>query len=731
MYWKAESRSWLAFRSRAWPWRARTYVLCACAILTFWLTPIVLNIGSNHSSPPTTRPYPPPSIPNPEFLNDGYGLPNKGTTTDLSGPPPPEEPVGESEPIEVLPTPPLDSIPLEDPNSLPEDGITQDSSARGEDEAPSGDSDQHTISWSDAEASYNFPPDSERLSLDAKADTLPDLIHIPFEDAVIDEELVGWEDDWFAHANFDADRWGSLEEPKIDFIYTWVNGSEDAFAKTMRPYEEASSLNDPEGEWMQSHGSNRYRSWDELRYSIRSVEKFAGDFRNKIQLLVNAVDKTSDPEFGRFSKQRPLWLKDDDDTKLVVETLSQEDFFNEEEHGALPSFNSLTIESQLYNTPSNIDRFFAMSDDMLLGRHHSASDIYSPLFGPTLGFKSNGYNTQTPPGEVDARRFGEKPYLIYTSWMLNRRFGVRKRKGQVHFGHSMSRSIAREVRDAFPRPSLKSACQRFRGESGFQLYTWYAAFHYTIERHREALLYSYIVLRSDTNGDGNLGWSERQAVMAELEAGMANEGDGTHRKRIFYRVAKYHREAGLEPPKVNIDTQWTSLDGPITIRDIECYEFDVNECLAPGFSSPASDVNHRSVVFDTAAMYDRVARQDPRCGDCLLKLILNQKRSGLDPLLPPATMSNERALVIKALKRYQYSIVEPDALFMMITDTEQVEHMLLNRFLRGTEGGKREVGQLCLNDDVVTTDPKELAGLQNAMLELFEGLLPEPSRFEK
>lgn len=70
---------------------------------------------------------------------------------------------------------------------------------------------------------------------------------------------------------------------------------------------------------------------------------------------------------------------------------------------------------------------------MFLGKAHAASDLYSPLFGPTMGFKTNSYNTKDPPTDIDARRFGEKPFLIYTSWLLNRRFGGRKRKGQVHF----------------------------------------------------------------------------------------------------------------------------------------------------------------------------------------------------------------------------------------------------------------------------------------------------------
>lgn len=364
---------------------------------------------------------------------------------------------------------------------------------------------------------------------------------------------------------------------------------------------------------------------------------------------------------------------------------------------------------------------------MLLGKPHAASDLYSPLFGPTMGFKTNSYNTVNPPTDIDARRFGEKPFLIYTSWLLNRRFGERKRKGQIHFGHSMSRSVTREAIKSFPRPALQSSVQRFRGETGFQLYSWYVAFHYTIERHREALLWSYIIHRSDKDQNGNLGWDERQVILADLEEGMTKESVVGYRKRMFYHMTEHLEDAGLEAPKVNIDVQWTSLDGPATIQNIECLEFNVNECLAPGFSTPSSDANFTNYVFSTASIFDRVSRQHPKCGDCLIKLILNRAEQGLGPLLPYAdTQSEARKVVIKAMRKYQYTIVEPDAYFVMITDAEQVENVLMKRMLK--KRGK--VGQLCLNDDVSTDEPGAVANVREVMIRLLEGMVPEPSSFE-
>ena len=133
----------------------------------------------------------------------------------------------------------------------------------------------------------------------------------------------------------------------------------------MHPYEMNSTLNDAESKWLESHRVNRYRDWDELRYSIRSIEKYASSFRNKIQLLVNALATPKEAASATVEKpatingkQRPSWLSDDAANNGAVEVLSQEDFFDEHEKGCLPTFNSLTIENQIFNTKSDTDRVF-------------------------------------------------------------------------------------------------------------------------------------------------------------------------------------------------------------------------------------------------------------------------------------------------------------------------------------------------------------------------------------
>jgi hypothetical protein len=71
---------------------------------------------------------------------------------------------------------------------------------------------------------------------------------------------------------------------------------------------------------------------------------------------IEASNATVDNPASISRKQKPLWLNNEAHTDDIVQILSQEDFFDEEGQGCLPTFNSLTIENQIFNTKSDTDR---------------------------------------------------------------------------------------------------------------------------------------------------------------------------------------------------------------------------------------------------------------------------------------------------------------------------------------------------------------------------------------
>jgi len=72
---------------------------------------------------------------------------------------------------------------------------------------------QHTLKTSGKKAG-NRP-----ASVAEQIEQQPEVVRIPFEQAVSDVVLQGWEDQWFSSATFDYEGYGPLPEPVIDFVY--------------------------------------------------------------------------------------------------------------------------------------------------------------------------------------------------------------------------------------------------------------------------------------------------------------------------------------------------------------------------------------------------------------------------------------------------------------------------------------------------------------------------------
>lgn len=65
-----------------------------------------------------------------------------------------------------------------------------------------------------------FPAYEKYSALINKSSQLPDIVYIPFEDAVREDVLEGWEAEWLLNGTYDAKTFGMFKEPRIDFVYT-------------------------------------------------------------------------------------------------------------------------------------------------------------------------------------------------------------------------------------------------------------------------------------------------------------------------------------------------------------------------------------------------------------------------------------------------------------------------------------------------------------------------------
>lgn len=129
----------------------------------------------------------------------------------------------------------------------------------------------------------------------------------------------------------------SLDKNKIDIVYTWVENTEE-FQKEKQYWlsKETKNLNNE---------IIRYIDNEELRYSLRSIEKYFPNY-NKIYLLVK------DDQFPKYLKE----------THPKLKVIKHSDIIPKE---YLPTFNSMAIECYLHHIPGLNKNYIYMNDDVL------------------------------------------------------------------------------------------------------------------------------------------------------------------------------------------------------------------------------------------------------------------------------------------------------------------------------------------------------------------------------
>lgn len=173
--------------------------------------------------------------------------------------------------------------------------------------------------------------------------SLPYTHFVPFEESVQGINSPPWLDQWISKGVYEADRYGPIKISPIDFVYTWVNGSDADFAIQRQTAAKKSKLN--RGDYFTKQ-ENRFREWDELRYSIRSIyQNIPEASRGKIYLIVGETNG-SDVAVPLL----PKWLKSKID-RDIVQIVTHRDLFPDPVEACLPTFNSLSIESQLGRLP--------------------------------------------------------------------------------------------------------------------------------------------------------------------------------------------------------------------------------------------------------------------------------------------------------------------------------------------------------------------------------------------
>ncbi|GAA5826985.1 hypothetical protein JCM11251_002195 [Rhodosporidiobolus azoricus] len=419
-------------------------------------------------------------------------------------------------------------------------------------------------------------PEAERQFTDGQLATWSDGLSSPCADTlVVDGRLCDEAGGTFAG------------QDAVDLLWTWTNGSDPllrrwrAEATTTLPGKVR-----PGGAKVREKLTARhFRDHDELRYSLRSaLSAFVPSALRKIHLvttdlpsnallsdLIDGNNLTQTVQSSRVG-QVPVWLnRSPASANPALEVLHHTAIF--EDSSSLPTFNSLSIESQFPHLDATGEFALYLNDDtFLLDTHRmTAADVGAPLLGPVFRIQTDLAADGRSPSSSAGPPDGEWASLHRADYLLDQRFGRRSRGYLAHIPKTLSMRLLREMSMIWHDELLEVSASRFRGQrTEYQLA--FLATHFVIEAHREALLHAFFLARSDRDLDGFLSPAERRTLLTEL--GFSSDAFSTTqqkknldpvpvpfpRRSTRQRMPHLLRLAGLSPPG-ETDIAFSSFDG--------------------------------------------------------------------------------------------------------------------------------------------------------------------------
>ncbi|MFE5401213.1 stealth conserved region 3 domain-containing protein [Streptomyces sp. NPDC056580] len=238
----------------------------------------------------------------------------------------------------------------------------------------------------------------------------------------------------------------------IDAVYTWVDGSDTEWLERKNQVLAYLGLETVDA----AASAARFRSRDELRYSLRSIDMYAPWIRN-IYIVTD--------------RQVPSWL---DTGHHRVRVVDHSEIFTEPRN--LPTFNSHAIESQLHHIEGLAEHFLYFNDDFFMGRTVQPS-LFFQGNGQAKHFLSPTAVPMVPPMESDD---------FNISAAKNNRALIAGAFGQVithaflHAPYALRRSVMTDLERAFPEPVMGTAASRLRSHSDVSIASslhHYYAFH--------------------------------------------------------------------------------------------------------------------------------------------------------------------------------------------------------------------------------------------------------------
>lgn len=243
---------------------------------------------------------------------------------------------------------------------------------------------------------------------------------------------------------------GTLQGLEVDLVCLWVSGQDAAMTRERDAWARKCGL--PSDVY---NPDVRYVEHDELRYSLRSVERFLPWIR-RIFIVTNG--------------QTPAWLER---RNTQVRCVEQSSIFPDP--AWLPTFNSVAIEAQLPNISGLGEYFLYSNDDCFVGQPCAREDFFMQRPDDPNGAMMRVILSEmwiTPAHRVTGDPLARLWMYSYNSLKLaleTRRPWRKVRHVDCHQIQSMVKSELEETMHRYPRLYRRMSASRFRSASDVNL----------------------------------------------------------------------------------------------------------------------------------------------------------------------------------------------------------------------------------------------------------------------
>ncbi len=228
----------------------------------------------------------------------------------------------------------------------------------------------------------------------------------------------------------------------VDIVYTWVDGRDPLWQEIRTKEIEKEFGIQPRGS--DATAAKRFRSRDELKYSLRSIHQFAPWVRHIYIVTFN---------------QKPSWLKEHPKITIV----DHKEIFLDKSH--LPTFNSMAIECHLHRIPDLQEHYIYFNDDFFLGRVVTFSDFFTED-GKMRAFPSRAKIKKGLPNLEDN---GFDAACKNTNQLLNELIGKKRRNKPSHTPHAFKKSVVSRIEKQFSEIFTAVSSHKFRSLNDYTI----------------------------------------------------------------------------------------------------------------------------------------------------------------------------------------------------------------------------------------------------------------------